>query len=370
MARAEEVQAIDQLHQAAQARLGFAAAFVALAEWQAVSKLNPNDTAASWLTNSILVIVAIRKMSRRLAVAHYQLVRALETGRTLGVPEGSPDSTTSTTLGSLRNNFRRAAIDIAALPSTRTRSDDPDIRWFEEKLAATPPDIVPDAVHLDDVEVDPLIQKLLDREGTNDSEPIKVDRYEWPDDWDVQDVDETFRALLRKQIKDAADKVKDLRSSPDITPDEALSGIEEVHSVHGSIGSGTVDAAGISAGRDAVNGAIKNDRLVLAVARGTGPDPCSFCAFLAARGFVFASENSAGFSDTDVTRVFHNHCHCFPIYKFVKDSQLPPLSQYFKSMWPRVTAGYSGRDARNAWRRWIYAQRKANPDNPHGLSNT
>jgi hypothetical protein len=369
MARAEEVQAIDQLHQAAQARLGFAAAFVALAEWQAVSKLNPNDTGASWLTNSLLVIVAIRKMSRRLAVAHYQLVRALETGRTLGVPEGSPATTTSTTLGGLRRNFRDAAIDVAALPSPRTRSDDPDIRWFEEKLAATPPDVVPDAIHLDDVEVDPLIQRLLDQEGTNDSDPVTVDRYQWPDDWSRQEVDDAFRALLRKQIKDAADKVKDLRSSPDITPDEALSGIEEVHSVHGSIGSGTVDAAGINAGRDAVNRAIRSDRLVLAVARGTGPDPCSFCSMLASRGFVFKDDITAGVSD-DVTRVFHTHCHCYPVYKFVKDSQLPPLSQYFKTQWPIVTRGYAGREARKAWRRWIYAQRKANPDAPHGAQST
>ena len=369
MATAEEVLALERLHQAAQARLGFAAAFLALAEWQAVSKLNPSDTASSWLANSLKVILAIRKLSQHLAVAHYQLVRALETGRTLGVPEGSPASTDETTLGTLRENFRRAAIDVAALPSPSTRSEDPDIRWFEEELAATPPEAVPDAIHLDDIEVEPLIQKLLDKEGTDDSKPIEVDKYDWPDEWTYQEVDDAFRALLRKQIKDAADKVKDLRSSPDLTPDQALKGIEEAHAVQGSIGSGTVDAAGISAGRNAVNGAIRSDRLVLAVARGTGSDPCSFCAMLAARGFVFKDDISAGVSD-DVTRVFHTHCHCYPIYKFVMRSELPPLSQYFKTMWPIVTAGYSGLDARNAWRRWIYAQRKANPDAPHGAASS
>ena len=370
MATAEEVTALNQLHQAAQARLGFAAAFLALAEWQAVSKLNPDDdSSATWLAISLRVIVAIRKMSQQLAVAHYQLVRALEIGRTLGVPEGSPDTTTTTTLGALRENFRDAALDVAALPAPATRSEDPDIRWFEEKLAATPPEAVPNAIRLDDIEVDPLIQILLDKEGTNDSVPVTVDEYEWPDEWTYDEVDDAFRALLRKQVKDAADKVKDLRSSPEITPDEALTGIEEAHAVQGSIGSGTVDAAGINAGRDAVNAAIKNDRLVLAVARGTGSDPCSFCAMLAARGFVFKDDISAGVSD-DVTRVFHTHCHCYPIYKFVKQSELPPLSQYFKTMWPIVTAGYAGREARKAWRRWIYAQRKANPDAPHGAQST
>jgi hypothetical protein len=370
MARAEEVQAIDRLHQAAQARLGFAAAFIALAEWQAVSQLNPADTAGSWLANSLKVIVAIRKMSRQLAVSHYQLVRALETGRTLGVPEGSPNSTTSTTLGSLRGNFRSAALDIASLPSPLTRSDDPDIRWFEEHLAAIPPDAVPDAVHLDDVEVDPLIRNLLDKEGTDDNVTITVDGHDWPKDMTLKEVDDAFRALLRKQAKDAADRVKALRSNPDLSPDEAIKGIEEAHDRSGSVGSGTVDAAGMDAGREAVRGALKRDRLVLAVARGTGPDPCAFCAMLASRGFVFKSEATAGVSEDDTVKKYHIHCHCYPIYKFVKVSELPPLSQYFKDMWPVVTAGYAGNDARKAWRRWIYAQRKANPDAPHGALST
>lgn len=361
---ADEVEAAARLHQAAQARLGFAAAYIALAEWQAVSAINGTG-AMEWIANSLKVILAIRKMSRRLAVTHYQLIRALEIGRTLGAPEGSPAGTTPT-LGSLRSNFRSAAIDAAALPSPRTRSDDPDIRWFEEKLASIPPDKVPGAVRLDDIVVDPLIQNYLDKEGTNNSVSVTVDRFNWPQDLTLEEVDSAFRDLLRKQaVDDTAAKVKNLRSSPDITPDEAITGIEDAHSVGGSIGSGTVDYAGMDAGRDAVLTAIKGDRLVLAVARGTGPDPCGFCAMLAARGFVFKSEATAGVGD-DVIKQYHIHCHCYPIYKFVKESELPPLSRYFKEQWPIVTAGYSGRDARKAWRRWIYAQRKANPDAPHG----
>jgi len=366
MATADEVLAAERLHQAAQARLGFAAAFIALAEWQNVSALNGNGSKA-WLADSLLVIVAIRKMSRRLAVAHYQLARALETGRTLGAPEGSPVSTKETTLGELRSNFRNVALDVAALPSPRTRSDDPDIRWFEEKLASIPPDKVPNAVHLDDVEVDPLIQKYLDKEGTDNSVDVRVDRYDWPEDLTAEEVDNAYRDLLRKQaVDDTGKKVKDLRSSPDISPDEAITGIEDAHSVGGSIGSGTVDFAGVDAGRDAILNAIKADRLVLAVARGTGPDPCAFCAMLASRGFVYRSEATAGVGDDEVFKKYHIHCHCFPIYRWLKVSELPPLSQYLKEMWPVVTRGYAGNDARKAWRRWIYAQRKANPDAPHG----
>ncbi|HEX9089722.1 MAG TPA: hypothetical protein VF867_19680 [Arthrobacter sp.] len=368
MATAPEILAIEKLHQAAQARLGFAAAFLSLAEWQAVAPLNPAATAASWLTFSLKAIVAIRILSRRLAVQHYQLIRALETGRTLGVPEGSPSTTTSTTLGSLRSSFRKTAIDIASLPSPLTRSDDPNIRWFEEQLASIPKDFLPGAIHLDDIEVDPLIQSYMDVEGGGDAKAIPVDKYTWPEDMSLDQVDAAYRDLLRKQAEDTGSRVKDLRKSADLSPDEVLTQIETTHASAGSIGSGTVDAAGIASGRDAMLGAIRNDRLVLAVARGTGPDPCAFCALLAGRGFVYKSEATAGVGDSETIVKYHIHCHCYPIFRFVRASELPALNAYFQEKWPEVTQGYSGHDAVKAWRRWIYAQRKANPGAPHGIS--
>lgn len=368
MATEPEVLAVEKLHQAAQARLGFAAAFLSLAEWQAVAPLNPAGTAGSWLTFSLKAIVAIRILSRKLAVEHYQLIRALETGRTLGVPEGSPATTGSTTLGELRSNFRQTALDIASLPSSRNLSDDPNIRWFEEHLASIPADALPGKIHLDDIAVDPFIQDLLDVEGGGDAKSIPIDKYNWPQDLTPDQVDSAYRDLLQQQADTAAGKVTDLRKSTSLTPDEALTAIETVHDSTGSIGSGIVDSAGMASGRDAVLGAIRNDRLVLAVARGTGPDPCAFCAMLASRGFVYKSEATAGVGDTESIVKYHIHCHCYPIFRYVKASELPPLNRYFQEKWPEVTQGYSGHDAVKAWRRWIYAQRKANPGAPHGVS--
>jgi hypothetical protein len=368
MATSPEVLAAERLHQAAQARLGFAAAFLSLAEWQAVAPLNPAGTAASWLTFSLKAIVAIRILSRRLAVQHYQLIRALETGRTLGVPEGFPATTGNTTLGDLRSNFRATALDIASLPSPRSRSDDPDLRWFEEQLASIPPDFLPGAIHLDDIEVDPFIQDLLDVEGDGDATTISIDKYAWPEDMSADQVDKAYRDLLRKQTTDAATKVNDLRKSADLSPDEALTQIETTHDSAGSIGSGTVDSAGMAGGRNAILNAIRDDRLVLAVARGTGPDPCAFCALLAGRGFVYKSEATAGVGDDEAIVKYHIHCHCYPIFRFIRASELPPLNAYFQEKWIDVTDGYSGHDAVKAWRRWIYKQRKANPGAPHGVS--
>lgn len=366
MATSSEILALEELHQAAQARLGLIAAYLSLAEWESVSALDATGTAGAWLVRSLRVIAAVRKMSRALAVSYYQLARALETGRTLGVPEGI---TGDVTLGKLRSNFRRQALDVASLPSPLTRSDDPDIRWFEETLAKQEGNENSRSIRLADVAVDPLIQNLLDVEGTNDAQTISVDKYDWPEAMSYEEVDRAFRALLRKQAAEHSDKaVKEIRSDESNTPDDAIKKIEAAHEAAGSIGSGTVDAAAMDGGREVVNRAIRQDRLIKAVARGTSSDPCHFCAMLASRGFVYKSEKTAGVGEE--IEKFHINCHCFPIVRFTRESELPELNRYFQEKWREVTAGYSGQDAVKAWRRWIYAQRKANPSAPHGARKT
>jgi hypothetical protein len=367
-----EVEAVEKLHQAAQARLGIAAAYLALSEWESVKPLDPEESSKAWILISIRIIVAVRKLSRQLAINYYQLVRGLETGSTLGVPE---DSTGNVTLGDLRKNFRDLALDVAALPSPLTPSDDPDIRWFEEQLesvdlpdAQTPPRLI----RLADAEVDPLIQDLLDVEDSStNSEPVTIDEFDWEEAMTRDEVDEEFRALLRKQARDAAEKVQALRSSTELSPDQVLTQIEKSHAAAGSIGSGTVDAAGIDGGRQIIDTALSRDRKVKMIARGTSSDPCAFCAMLAGRGFVFVGATSGVGASEDFTvsqdiKAYHIHCKCFPIVKFTTTSQLPELNRYFKQQWPIVTEGNSGLDALNAWRRWIYAKRKLNPDAPHG----
>lgn len=365
MATPAEVLAVEQLHQAAQARVGLAAAYLALAEWEGVNALNAAETSSEWLARALRTILAARKMSRRLAVAYYQLVRALETHRTLGVPEGSTEN--NVTMGRLRSNFRRLALDAAALPDTGSRDPDPDIAWFEDQLRSVDADNAR-AVRLADIDLSPLIQELFDVEGTNDSSPVTVDKHEWTRDMTLRQVDAAFRDLLRKQAVDHnTDAVEAIRSSATLTPSEVIGQIEEAHDAAGSIGSGTVDALGMDAGREAIIDAVAKDRLVMAVARGTSADPCAFCAMLASRGFVYRSEKTALVGD-DVEKV-HINCHCFPIVRFTRESQLPELNRYFQEKWPEVTKGFFGNDARKAWRRWIYAQRKANPDAPHGARN-
>lgn len=368
----EELAAVERLHQAAQARLGIAAAALSLAEWSNVHALNSEDTSHSWVLVSLRIITAARKLSRQLAIAYYQLARSLETGSTLGE---LPGSSGDVTLGDVRKNFRDIALDVAALPSPRTLSDDPDIRWFEEELKSRDMPSTPNrSIRLSDAEVDPLIQDLLDVEASNNSTPITVDKFNWEEALSGDEVQKRFENLLRKQIKDAADTTRALRSNTELTPDQAMTLIEKSHDAAGSTGSGSVDAAGVDGGRQVIDTALSRDRKVKMIARGTSGDPCAFCSMLASRGFVFVGATSGVGAAEDFTvsqdvKKYHIHCHCFPIVKFTTTSQLPELNKFFKRQWPIVTDGYSGVDALNAWRRWVYAQRKANPGDPYGSLN-
>lgn len=365
-AETDEILALEQLHQAAQARLGLAAATLSLAEWQAVNALHATETAAEWLAHSLRMVTAVRKMSRALAISYYQLTRALGTGRTLGVPEGS---TGGVTLGLLRSNFRNQALDIASFPSTRTRSDDPDIKWFEDALAGNGRlDLTKNAG------IDSKLQHFMDVEGHNDSGQIPVDSFDWTKDLTLEDVTRAYEGTLQKGIDRTADDVKALRKDTTLTPDQAITQIEKAHEAAGSIGSGTVDAIALEGGRSPLDQAMRHDRLVKLVARGTSGNPCAFCAMLASRGFVYAGDVNAGgegfgSANQDEIKKFHIHCHCFPIVRFERVSQLPDLNIYFREKWNEVTKGKSGQDAVNAFRRWIYAARKANPLAPHGVQN-
>ena len=229
-------------------------------------------------------------------------------------------------------------------------------------------------IRLEDAEVDPLVQDLLDVEGSDNGESITVDEFKWDDPLDGSEIEKRFEDLLRQQIKDAADKARALRSSPELTPEQAITQIEKSHAAAGSTGSGTVDEIGMEGGRQVIDTAIRQDRKIKLIARGTSANPCAFCSMLASRGFVFAGATSGvgdslDTSEDDIKR-YHKHCHCFPIVKFTTESQLPQLNQYFKNQWPDVTEGYSGVDALNAWRRWIYAKRKENPIDPFGVYRT
>lgn len=100
----------------------------------------------------------------------------------------------------------------------------------------------------------------------------------------------------------------------------------------------------LEGGRETITRTIDADPAALGVMRITSGDPCSFCAMLASRGPVYLTEASASFKP-------HDGCHCQPEIVYGTDTRIPDNSEQYRQLWREATAGKSGKDAANAFRR-------------------
>lgn len=374
-----EVEAIEAAHRAAQARLGIAGAYLALIAWNSVAATSAGATAAEWTAKLVRMVIALRRRSRKLAQAYYQLSRALQTGYIHGQPpEGVP-----ATLSGLRANFLKELNEVATMEGDADPTGDADLDWFDSELRAAGTNAPRNArqAGLAGLDLDAYIQDWLDAAGDADAE-VDVDDYAWPTDTSDEAIEDYMRSRLADFIKAQEDKAREIREAEDLLFNEALRALEENAERIGNEAAGEVHNAALDAGRRALDTAVRSDRRIRSVARGLGPNPCAFCAMLASRGFVYMSgasatgttarisqkDNEVGPVDREGNdrysgagiRIFHDNCNCYPIYRWVDETEmpLPELNSYFQEMWPVVTDGETGVDALNAWRRWLYAQRK------------
>jgi hypothetical protein len=110
--------------------------------------------------------------------------------------------------------------------------------------------------------------------------------------------------------------------------------------------SGAASYLALEGARELITQSVQQDPEALAWMRETTSGrPCSFCAMLESRGAVYKTAISAGFEA-------HNHCQCVPVPVFDKDTIKLLRDSDLALQWKKVTKGLSGRDARNAWRRW------------------
>lgn len=108
---------------------------------------------------------------------------------------------------------------------------------------------------------------------------------------------------------------------------------------------GTAVKQVLDGGRDTMLELIKSDPSVTRYIRVTDGDPCAFCAMLAGRGPVYASEESAGF-------LAHPSCACTGEPVVVAGGAWPGDAAYYRRLWrEHIENKYSGRNAINAWRR-------------------
>jgi hypothetical protein len=366
----DEVLAIAEAHRAAQARVGIAGAYLAIAEWGSVDSQNASESGSSWVSRSLKMIIALRRKSTRLAVTYIRLTRALETGYTLGYPEFADDPKTLT-MGDLREQFRELLLEIATMDTTESNSTDQDEQWFDSELRRAEADqhLRNDGIVFSDTNLDEPIQSWLDSAGNDDADSVKIEPFDWGKDMTPDDVKQAFQDALNQDVLKAHDeKVRKLRENADATAAQTMDGIRKANEASGNLGGGRVDRYGINAGREVLNHVWDADKRVAAYARVCRPNACAFCSMLAARGFVYHSKFSAG--DNDLNR-YHDHCHCYVILRYVDVPNLPPLNKYLQAAYQRevIDKGYKYtpatttragvNNALNAWRRWLNQQRRA-----------
>jgi len=387
-----EVRAIEAAHRAAQARLGVAGAYLAMAEWGSVNPLAAGATSAYWVARSLRMINAIRRKSTRLAVSYIRLVRALETGYTLGYPEYSDDPDTLT-MGVLRTQFRDLLLEIADVTKEASKSTDADEKWFESELRRIDEQEVrrPGRILMADTNIDREIQDWLDASLDNDDDDVTPEEFDWGSEMTPDDIEEAFEKVLNDDIvKVAEERARALQR------DEANARIaayrkklKESHDTAGSVGGGYVDHYGISAGRQITERVVRGDKRVRVFARGCRPGACAFCAMLAANGYYYRDKVGALFTSKKISRNgndvsdemsesspdmdsglrrFHKNCKCFVIVRYIDNPDLPEQNAYFQEKWKTVTAGLhyttdpktrkGTNNALNAWRKWLNQERR------------
>lgn len=111
------------------------------------------------------------------------------------------------------------------------------------------------------------------------------------------------------------------------------------------------------AARQVIRDTTESDREAIGWMRVSDGDPCSWCAMLISRGAVYKSAQTAGraqasrFEGVSPFR-WHNWCSCQAVPVFDADDPRLARAEALYDQWLEVTAGRSGKDAVNAWRRY------------------
>ncbi|MGI5530161.1 hypothetical protein ACQEVX_23060 [Streptomyces syringium] len=338
-ARQAEADQVSAAFHVALTQIGVQTTAEALALWDEVPTAQRTVAAAGWLRRAITLVMSKRRMSRDLARAYYRLARALHTGRTVADPY-HPEPT-YITLDILRREFAA----LAGLPEPTAPAEPAPQQGSEEEppvdeaaQEATDPDEDLDQEHRD---VDRILVEEIARLR---EEEERIER----------EAEEELRAALEalgtKNLDRRLPKIDDQQPAKD-----ADSAREDAHRQAGAQQAASASRIAMNGGRSTVWHHTQRDRRALGYVRvsRTGT-PCGFCAMLISRGVSYKSEASAMYKDGDL---FHDRCHCYAEPVFSRQQygsrELFALNRQYEALWPEITKGHTGRDALNAWRRFI-----------------
>lgn len=322
--RAEAQQAGSAFHLAL-IYIGVASIDEAFTLWAQLPESQAPQAVEAWIRSMQTMTKSHRQEARDLAMAYYRLARALHTGRTVSDP-WNPDEGGRVTLGTLRTNFAGLVEDAQQYQPRSTKTRDMVGRESEE----------PDS----------------DRSG--DDEVVEVDRAQGSilnvQQRDDADADDIQRSILLVNLNDYRAKRERAQSEAEVTKAAADAA---------TLAAASAQKNTLDGGRATLQSVERRDREAIGFVRvsRTGT-PCGFCAMLISRGIFlkYYTEGAATFRRSDGEK-YHLNCQCYgePVFSQEHYDSDPrfDLNRKYSDLWPVVTKGYRGRDAMNAWRRWI-----------------
>lgn len=113
---------------------------------------------------------------------------------------------------------------------------------------------------------------------------------------------------------------------------------------------GSVSRLVLDGGRETIGRNMERDKTAIGWQRVTDGKPCYFCAMLASRGAVYRTEHTALYAGG---RKYHDHCGCTVEPMYDRAAPISATNLQFAEKWRSATAGHSGQDAVNAFRKVI-----------------
>lgn len=314
----KELEAVERLTREAQARVSLMAAVAVEAEARDAFAAGRFDSGS---VNRVAdAIQGGRVLSARLAASGYNLARAASTGQGYGIPSTLDKAPSK--LDVLRDSHISLVTQLADMDTT-------GLSAVERGLIQVAKDMPEDTAR---AQLLSTVYHLSDSLAAFDKVRGGDERLKKPEDFDWYDGSLSVRAesnvaqsLVQHQIKPALAKVQTVlemhggnRDNPTVakTVNDSASKL-----------AGKADAYIQRAARVTTYKAVRGDRSVMQMARGTADNPCAFCAMLASRGYIYKADAFGVFE-------VHPNCHCYPVYRWEKS----PVGgvEYWVKMWGRL----------------------------------
>lgn len=368
----------------AQQRVGLLAIVIMWNLFQSVNPLRATQTYQTWFFQSLRIATAAAYMIQAIALSQYRLARALDAFETFSL-----DGQTGTIpLGALRQDLIDAVEDAMSLGgSGEGLPEDDDIALFNELVSELREEFAemaerlieketrsadavrdlaghdtPDRESLERVRdrMDELLDEMLEDPSTDDGWLIEIVLP--PDDVGL-DPDEVRRGFeqdrrdleesVRKAYIEEIENVLESRFTERYKIEDAYDDIRRIADKAGLDAAAYLERLAKERGQAVVERLAAKDNKLLLAARRTGPNPCAFCAMLAARGYVYTGTTAAGSSrgnkkrdgslidtsqgdwDTgiDGVRRYHANCQCSVVYRWQESDSTESVSSHLAALY-------------------------------------